>query len=367
LRIIHIIPTLGGGGAERFVVDLVNEQAKGHEVILCTLYHLTALGYDYFLTEVSENVRLISLGKSLGLDLKIYQQVRSTLKSVRPDIVHTHLNSINYVFPFSGFFPRISFYHTIHSNAQFEIKHPLEFKTRRFLYKKKWIQPITISGQSQKSFRNYYQIQVDKLIYNGRKAPAPEMDESVRQEILSHKPNHSTRVLLHVGRFAGVKRQYFLAQAVDQLIREGHDISLLFIGDFDSPEGQDIRRQIQGLMNPHIHLLGPRSRITEYFRWADAMCISSENEGLPISFIEALSVGCIPISTPVGGLVDFISPQNGYLAADLSLGSYKKALLQFLRAENTDNMSAANKELYESCFNIKTTAQEYLKLYASKR
>lgn len=366
LRIIHIIPTLGGGGAERFVVDLANEQAESEEVYLCTLYDLND-GNNFFLKELSGKVRRLSLAKKLGLDTKIYNRIRKMLKALRPDVVNTHLNSVNYVFPFSLLFPKVRFYHTIHSDAQFEIKHPLEFQTRRFFYRNKWIQPITISRQSQLSFRKYYGIDFDRLIFNGRKAPSTESDDRVMQEILKLRRSESTRILLHVGRFAPVKRQLLLAQVADELIRDGHHISLVFIGDSNSAEGEEIRAAILQLNNPTIHLLDTRENIAEYFRYVDAMCISSENEGLPISFIEALSVGCIPISTPVGGLVDFIRPDNGFLAQDLSAAGFKAAVLDFLKAENLNEMSASNKKLYETWFNIQSTAKAYLTLYESKK
>lgn len=45
----------------------------------------------------------------------------------------------------------------------------------------------------------------------------------------------------------------------------------------------------------------------------DAMCLPSIWEGLPVTLLEALSVGCIPICSNVGGIPDVIeSGMNGF-------------------------------------------------------
>lgn len=38
----------------------------------------------------------------------------------------------------------------------------------------------------------------------------------------------------------------------------------------------------------------------------DAYALCSSYEGMPISLIEAIGVGCIPVCTPVGGIVDVV-------------------------------------------------------------
>ena len=46
----------------------------------------------------------------------------------------------------------------------------------------------------------------------------------------------------------------------------------------------------------------------------DYFILASHYEGLPISLLEAVSVGCIPIVTPVGGCIDVVKNQeNGFI------------------------------------------------------
>ena len=39
---------------------------------------------------------------------------------------------------------------------------------------------------------------------------------------------------------------------------------------------------------------------------SDAFCLTSVYEGLPISLLEAISCGCVPVCTPVGGITEVV-------------------------------------------------------------
>ena len=87
--------------------------------------------------------------------------------------------------------------------------------------------------------------------------------------------------------------------------------------------------------------------------------MSSVVEGMPISLIEALSCGLVPICTAVGGIVDMIEDgQTGFLSYDLTLDSYVEAIKRFIaltiNEKNSMKKRCAEKgELYsiEECSN----------------
>ena len=58
-----------------------------------------------------------------------------------------------------------------------------------------------------------------------------------------------------------------------------------------------------------IFFLGLKKNVGDYLNNSHAFILSSLNEAMPISLIEALACRCIPLSTPVSGSVDII--QNG--------------------------------------------------------
>lgn len=63
---------------------------------------------------------------------------------------------------------------------------------------------------------------------------------------------------------------------------------------------------------------------------ADSYYLCSIYEGKPISLIEALGVGVVPIYTPVGGIVDVImAGENGFLARGFSVKDCCELLKRF--------------------------------------
>ena len=111
--------------------------------------------------------------------------------------------------------------------------------------------------------------------------------------------------------------------------------------------------------------LGSRSDVVELMSQADAMCLSSIWEGLPVTLLEALSVGCIPICSPVGGIVDVVKDGcNGLLSEDSSEEAYYNALSRYLSMTPSEV-----EEMKHRCmisfdpYDIKHTAAMYVEQY----
>ena len=97
-----------------------------------------------------------------------------------------------------------------------------------------------------------------------------------------------------------VKNQKVLIKAFNRLSVKNKSVVLLIIGDnYDSHLGSEL----QQISNESIIFLGQKHNIADYYLNSDAFCLTSTNEGMPITLIEALACGCVPICTPVGGIV----------------------------------------------------------------
>ena len=363
MKIIEYIPQLGSGGGERFTVDLCNELSLKHDVTLCISHSLDKFGF--YKDEISSRVKVVSFNKKQGFDITLPFKVLKLIKKERPDIVQTHLMALAYTAIASVVHKKPKYFHTVHNGAKEESDGPKGEKIRRFLFGKKYVTPVTISPESLKSFVEFYGINAP-MIANGRNVPSDlAISIEVQEEFLKYRSTCNTKVIVQLAHVGHQKRQDVMARVIDRLTKEGYDVEVLMVGELNEQKMVD---DIRLLNNPHIHLLGGKHNPLEYLKAADAYGLSSSFEGLPISLIEALGVGAVPVCTPVGGIVNLVNDGvNGFLSTDISEESYYIAVKRFLdlTPEALTNMKKAALDSYAP-YSMTECASKYEQLFTNQ-
>jgi glycosyltransferase involved in cell wall biosynthesis len=364
MKILQIIYSLNSGGAERFVVDLSNELAEmNHEVVLCTLRDEIHNKNGFYKSEISSKVVYINLKLKEGLRPSNILFIGKLIQEIKPDIVQCHLNLVNYIFPLTIIFPKIKFFHTIHSDAEQEVMNKLEYYLRKFFYSKKIVEAITISNTTTQSFVNYYRTEEYKQILNGRKKPLPSVEFKKVKNFVDELKIKSKYVFLHIGRCNQVKNQKMLIKVFNRLNDEQKSVTLIIVGaGFESSLGNELK----SMASDNIYFIGEKKNVTDYFLNADAFCLSSFHEGMPITLIEAFACGCVPVCTPVGGISDSIKNGiTGYLSKSVSEEDYYDAIISFIN--NKGIISKENLiEYYNSRFSIGECACQHIELFKSE-
>ena len=84
-------------------------------------------------------------------------------------------------------------------------------------------------------------------------------------------------------------------------------------------------------VSDRIIFTGYSDHAVAYIRRAEALLISSESEGLPLTLLEAMRVLTPVVSTPVGEIPNVLGHGTfGYLSSDLTDTSVAHALVQLL-------------------------------------
>lgn len=87
IHILHIIPTLKFGGAERFVVDLSNNlDTERFEVSILVLSDDTPLA-----SELHDDISVYTIQKKGKISVHLIRDIKKLLQHIQSDIVHTHL------------------------------------------------------------------------------------------------------------------------------------------------------------------------------------------------------------------------------------------------------------------------------------
>lgn len=362
MKILQIIPLLHGGGAEKFCIDLCNELSKEHDVTVCALFDI---GEHMFMAKALDpKIKVITLGKKLGFDIRMFFKLYSLIKNGQFDVVNTHLKALmNSVLAI--IFLKNKYFHTVHSLASKETT-TLTRLIYKILFKYFKVTPIGISQEVLKSIHLEYGSQFNALIQNGTKRPeATEEFKNVRSEVQNYKKTDTTKVFLTIGRIAPEKNHTMLIETFNQLLAENEDLLLLIIGR-DTEVGDPLLKRLQKFAHPQIHFLGMKQNVADYYLCSDAFCLSSIYEGLPITLLESMSLGIIPICTPVGGIIDVVEDgKNGFLSFDVSKESFYFSIKKFLSLNENEKRKISRNavNIFEASYDITTTGKKYLDLY----
>ncbi len=357
MKIVEIIQSLASAGAERVVVDLSNRLVQlGHELVVVSLFPVRE---NYKLPkELDSRVRLVSLNKKLGFDLKIFPVLYRTLKREKADIVHTHEYSLNYLLPLLPLFKKERFFHTVHNDAFRETQNPYIRSLRKRFYAAKKIIPVTISDNSHESFTKAYGIEAVEII-NGTREIKPTADfEKVREEILQLRQKYDY-VFVNIARVARQKNQRLLVEVFKKLNETGLKACVLVIGEHRHKDQYD---WIMENKPENVMLPGEKANATDYLFAADAFVLSSLWEGMPITLIEAFCAGCIPVSTPAGGVENMITDgENGFLSKDFTPDTLLGKIIAFTQLDEGEKQRMQDncRESYREKYSIETCAGKY--------
>lgn len=361
MKILHIHMSLTGGGVEAMICGLANEMAKYEDVSVCSIF-APKDAYSLY-NKFSSNVKIKTCGKETpGFSIKELFSIMTLIHKGKYDVVHMHGFLYYYILSICfSLFSKTKFFYTVHSDAERE-NFGWDLKLlpiKKFFFRHKIIYPITISDNSHASFSNLYGSE-SRTIYNG--IPEPKITRGSKSSIELYKQTPNTRVFIHAGRIDVPKNQVVLCQVFQRLIDEGNDVVLLIAGPIEIQRCYD---SIKGYFSDRIIYLGERRDIPQLLSECEAMCLPSIWEGLPIVMLEALSVGCIPLCSNVGGIPNVISDGiNGLLSESPQRDDYYKTIKKFLLMDS-NALSKMKKEAQLSFkhYSIEQTTANYLSYY----
>ena len=106
--------------------------------------------------------------------------------------------------------------------------------------------------------------------------------------------------------------------------------------------------------------LVPYSAIQFYLQYADALILPSRAEGLPVSVLEALSAGVVPIVTLAGNLGDILNSENSFIINDVSQIGILQAIKEFNTVFESQAMvqfSSKSRQIWSDLFDAKKTTE----------
>ena len=355
MKMIQMTYSLLAGGAERVVVGLSNRLAANeeNEVVLVSVLDDAVPGNTFYLKDLSPRVRYMNLHCKRGLEPKAIWRVFQTIRKERPDVVHSHVTVVLLLLP-ALFMRKVCYFHTIHNMAR-RIADKAGVAKRaimHYMFKRKK------SEACRRSYRETYHICNDICIMNGSEPlTVTEEKSSVEREveILKHHPDDL--VFIHIARHHPQKNHGRLFRCFLRLEKEGEHFILMVLGDHYDLCQTELKD------SKNIFLLGAKKNVGDYMSEADFFVLSSDYEGLPMTLLEAMSMGVVPVSTPAGGVVDVIEDGvNGYLSESFDEEDFYRKIKQAMN-ERGSIPPERIKQHYETHFSMEACAENYYEAY----
>ena len=317
IKVVHLIARMNVGGPAILLSSLVQGlNSDGFKSHLVT-GHCEENEVDYLEANGLrlDEIRIKGLGRSVSpiADLKALFSVMRTLRKLKPDIVHTHTAKAGVIGRVTALIatPRAKRVHTFHGHllqGYFS-----KSKTRLVVLLEKALAKIThliltVGSQVAKDLQEagIGNPEKMKVTYPGIEVSHGSNGEKVRGAL--SLPDDEV-VLIYVGRLTQIKRVDRLIEAFKLLQRECANATLIVVGDGELKE--ELQAKSFGLK---IKFLGWRTDVYDLMSASDVAILTSDNEGMPITLIEAAFMGLPSVTTDVGSASEVvINAATGYV------------------------------------------------------
>ena len=314
--VLHVRVVTGtGGGPEKTILNSPGHLEKRGYLGVCAYLHPP---HDPGFAEIQKraqalSVDLISVPDRGPWDLRVVWQLLQLCREKKVTIWHGHDYKSNAIGLLIRLFHRMHLVTTVHGWVRHTKRTPLYYWIDRLslrFYKRivcvseDLMQACIASGVPPAKCRLILNA-IDTTVY------APSSDLSSSRERLGIPTD---RFLIgSVGRLSVEKGYNFLIDAVNRVLKDGHNISLLIIGDGDIRG--DLEAQIEHLgLHDRIQLAGYQSNTIDWYRAMNLFVLASLREGLPNVLLEAMAMEVPVVVTRVGGIPQVIRDhENGVL------------------------------------------------------
>lgn len=271
---------------------------------------------------------------SLSNDYKAYKKIKRILQEIQPDIVHTHASKAGFLGRAAAISLNIPVVvHTFHGHVFHSYFGPLKtglFKQIERYLARKSTGIIAISALQKKELVEVHKIapankvQVIPLGFDLKKF-SEDTDVKRKQIRQEYGLKDDEVAIAIVGRLAPVKDHDYFLQVIENVLSSTEvPIRVFIVGD--GSEKEHIQQKVAAINQKHPGSIVMTSWILDistFNQGMDIVCLTSKNEGTPVSIIEAQASGLPVVSTDVGGVRDILADgQAGFVIKRENIETY---------------------------------------------
>ena len=342
------------GGTENVVLQLCEIlKPQVNKIVVCSSdgFHVSALSKleirHYKIPDIEQkSPRTVFITASI---------IKKIIKQEKITIIHTHHRMAAFYISFLQLYKKCIFINTSHNT----------FKNKRYLtrFSYKHGHLVACGEMVKKNLVNYFELPPDKItiIHNAVK---PFNGNVIQDDLIKEMHKQGFFVVGNIGRLTKQKGMEYFINAMPDVIKKHKKIRFVIVGSGE--DEQKLNELVKKRMvNEYVTFLGYRNDIQNLMSQLDLIVLSSLWEGLPLTPIEAFSVGKTIVATDVDGTGEIVQDGvNGCL-----ISPYKSELIAEKICFLIDNPSIKINyekraiERYKKEFLLDKFAESYIEYY----
>jgi glycosyltransferase involved in cell wall biosynthesis len=299
MRIVQLLPSLDIGGMERLAVDLAcRQKSEGHEPAIFCTSHPGQLAPE----AEAVGIPVRAFGKRPGFSLRLSAELARELRKRRADVLHAHNALVLHYGIAAARLAGVPVVVNTRHGGNMNWDPHCERIWRRAV---PWANAVVIISEGVQEYyvvRDQLSSRNTQVIYNGI-----DLDKFAARPARSASNRLPFRFGA-VGRLVPAKDHVTLVKAFALIAAQMPKSELHLLGD--GPCRKVIAETAAALgVKDRVFLHGASRDVAGFLSTLDLFVLSSIDEGLPISLMEALAAGLPVVSTLLPGLRE-LAPEN---------------------------------------------------------
>jgi len=370
-KILFLIPSLVGGGAERALINLLHQIDKNKYSIDI----LSVLNKGIYINQLPQNIHLITLfnnefvlrclswlQKKVGFVL--IQKIMFNHKIKKHyDLGISFLDSnfTDYLFFSNSFNKRITWVHSAYKSYTNFFKYYQNPKYKQKLIKQRYQKLDGICFVSQDAmnefvdiFGKYKNMQVIYNIFNS------EQIQKKANEKITYDRNKFT--FISIGNLLPVKGYDRLIRSAKIISEQGYDFNVLILGS--GVEENKLKKLIAKFnLSGQIHMLGFIKNPYPYIALSDAFVMPSLSEALPTALCEAMILKKPVIVTDCSGCREIVNNGEFGLIAEQNDSDLAEKMMMLMNDKGLLNHFKIKSMERSSLFNDEKNLKNYYNIF----
>ena len=349
-NVLFFAKAMGLGGSENVVLQLCEVfKPIVNRVVVCSgggvnEEKLKKLGVRHYTIGDIEN-------KTPNNILHVMKELKRIVSDEKITVIHTHHRMAAFYVEATGMYKYCCFINTSHNT----------FYNKRFFTRLSYKNAnlIACGEMVKKNLLEYFGLEKVTTIRNAVK---PFCDQIVVDEVFQKSKRNGGFIVVNIGRLSEQKGMEYFIRAIPEITKKHPETDFYIIG---TGEDEEELKALSIEINAKVTFLGYRSDIQNLLSQVDLVVLSSLWEGLPLTPIEAFSVGKTIVATGVDGTCEIVKDmKNGLLISPRDVdGIANKVCWMIENPEEKKKMEISAKATFDNEFSFNVFAEAYKKYY----